>query len=126
VITFIQVVEHLLNPLEILEIVQYHLKPGGIIMIEVPSRFAPHFLAYKATGIKWFVKPPDGVIDCHVSYFSPRSMRHLTQLAGFSEQSLVTGRWKAKYRGLLRYVAVFTDPIMNALGIGGILYTGWK
>jgi SAM-dependent methyltransferase len=126
VITFIQVVEHLLDPLDVLKTAHYHLKPGGIIVVEVPSRLAPHFLAYQFTGVKWFVRPWDGVIRVHVSYFSPRSMRHLTRLAGFSEQSLVTGRWRAKYQGMLRHIAVITDPVMNAIGVGGILYIGWK
>jgi len=126
VITFIQVIEHLQNPVEILKIAYYNLKPGGVLIIEVPSRLSPHFLAYRATRIKWFVKPPDGIIDCHVSYFSPKTMRRLCELAGFSEQQLITGRWKVKYRGFLKNIAAITDPIMNLFGVGGILYIGKK
>ncbi len=126
VISFIQVVEHLVNPAELLEVAKYHLKPGGLIVIEVPSILSPHFLAWRFTGIKYFVKPPDGIIDCHVNYFTPKTMRALTQKVGFSEYKLVTGRWKVKYSGILRAMAYVLDPIFDIFGIGGILYIGRK
>jgi len=124
VISFIQVVEHIPYPLPVLEAVKHHLKPGGLLVIEVPSIHAPHFLAYRMTGIKAFVAPPTGVIESHVGYHSPNTMRRLTGSAGFTELSLVTGRWKYKYSGLLRTLAYILDPLFEATEIGGILYIG--
>lgn len=126
VITFIQVVEHLLNPQEILKVAKHHLRPGGLLVIEVPSIWSPHFLAYWLTSIKTFVRPPTGVINCHVGYYSPHTLRLLVNTIGFKEQALITGRWQVKYSGLLRLVAIVLDPILNFLRIGGILYFAKK
>ncbi len=126
VITFIQVIEHLSDSVAILKIAKKHLKPGGLLVIEVPSIYAPHFLAYKLTGIKYFVKPPTGIIDCHLGYYSPRSLSFLTKQLGFKTVSLTTGRWRVKYSGLLKVLAIIFDPIMNFFKVGGILYMGRK
>lgn len=125
-ITFIQVLEHVANPAEILRTAWYHLRPGGYVIVEVPSVHSPHFLAYRLTHLKQFVRPPTGVIQCHISYFSPKTLRQLARTAGFSAEELVTGRWKVKYRGLIKLIATITDPIFNALRIGGIFYIGRK
>jgi SAM-dependent methyltransferase len=123
-ITMIQVLEHIPAPMEALEMARYHLRPDGILVIEVPSIHSPHFLAYRWTGIKKFVKPPIGVVYCHFGYFTPRSLLTLTAKCGFETRSLVTGRWQYKYAGRLRPLGKVLDPLLNALGIGGILYMG--
>lgn len=124
VISFIQVVEHLPDPISVLGIVRQHLAPNGLLVIEVPSIHAPHFLAYSLTGMKKFVDNPHGIIDCHIGYYTPRTMRQLTDTAGFTEQQLVTGRWKYKYHGALKAMAHVLDPLFQVSGIGGILYIG--
>ncbi len=67
-----------------------------------------------------------GVIRSHVNYFSPKTLSALAERAGFQEKEVVTDRWKYKYSGLLKMIASFTDPLMNATGIGGLLYIGIK
>lgn len=124
VISFIQVVEHLPDPVATLRTAHDHLKPGGVVCVEVPSQTAPHFLLYRLTRIGWFVAEPRGVIPQHISYFSPRSMRAATSRAGFDQASLTTGRWAAKYRGWKHSVGSVVDPIADRLGVGGILYLG--
>jgi SAM-dependent methyltransferase len=126
VITFIQVVEHLSDPIKILKIAHDHLRPGGLIVLEIPSISAPHFLAYRLTGIKRFVNPPAGIIDCHFGYYSPKTIQILTQKSGFETVSSVTGRWHFKYHGLLGMAGQVLDPFFNLMRIGGILYIGKK
>ena len=126
VITFIQVIEHLVDPFCILNIAKYHLRPGGLLVIEVPSIHSPHFLAYRFTHIKKFVKPPHGIIYSHVGYYSPRSLTYLTNRCEFEQLLLVTGRWRVKYSGVLRAISLVTDALMDAFRIGGILYLGKK
>lgn len=121
VITFLQVLEHMPAPIAALEAAHYHLRPEGILVIEVPSIHSPHFLAYQWTGIKRFVKPPYGVIYPHCGYYSPRSLTTLTDRCGFTKLCLVTGRWQYKYSGFLRQVGRAIDPLLNMSGIGGIL-----
>jgi SAM-dependent methyltransferase len=126
VITLIQVLEHIPNPIDALETAYYHLRPNGILVIEVPSIRSPHFLAYRLTGIKEFVKPPRGVVYCHFGYFAPKSLTTLTAKCGFKEISVVTGRWQYKYPGYLKPLGKVLDPLLNAVRVGGILYMGAK
>lgn len=121
IITFIQVLEHMPTPVAALEMARYHLRPEGILVIEVPSVRSPHFLAYRWTGIRRFVRPPYGVIYSHCGYYSPRSLTTLTDRCGFTRLSLVTGRWQYKYSGFLGQVGKVIDPLLNMSGIGGIL-----
>jgi SAM-dependent methyltransferase len=124
VISFIQVLEHLAKPREALATARTHLRPGGIVCIEVPSRFAPHFLLYRLTRIKRIVATRRGVIDAHVGYHHPGSVRRMAAEEGFEEICLTTGRWWAKYLGWKGQVGKAMDPLLNRARIGGILYLG--
>jgi len=126
IITMIQVVEHIPAPAEALKAAKHHLKPDGILVVEVPSLHSPHFLAYRWTGIKTFVKPPDGVIRCHVGYYTPDTLRLLAKTCGFTTVSLVTGRWQYKYSGLLKQIGRVIDPLLATLEIGGVLFIGTR
>ncbi|MCL5102484.1 MAG: class I SAM-dependent methyltransferase [Armatimonadetes bacterium] len=126
VVTLLQVIEHIPVPKTALDTAYYHLRPGGLLVVECPSIRSPHFLAYRATGLKWFVKPPDGVIHCHSGYYSPATLEKLAIECGFQTRAMVTGRWKCKYRGALKLIGAMLDPFFNASRIGGILYFGAK
>ncbi len=124
IITFIQVLEHLPNPGEALGAAREHLRPGGLLVIEVPSIRSPHWVAWRVTRCGRVLENRFGVFPEHVGYYSPKSLTELTRRAGFRRISLVTGRWRFKYGGLLRTVAYALDPLLNRLGVGGILYMG--
>ncbi len=126
VISLIQVLEHIPTPVKVLEAVKYHLRPNGLLIIEIPSIRAPHFLAYRVTKVKKFVKPPTGVIYTHFGYYNPKSLSALTQQCGYKTEELITGRWQYKYTGYLRIIGRLLDPLLNGLKIGGILYFGRK
>lgn len=126
IVTFIQTLEHLPNPLFALETAKYHLRLGGILVIEVPSIWAPHFILYRLTGIKKFVAPPHGVLYSHIGYYSPPSLRYLTNRLGFTQLDFITGRWCVKYSGILSILAKVTDPLLSVSKIGGILWIGRK
>jgi len=126
IITMIQVLEHIPDPVYILKNVYNTLKDNGLIVIEIPSITAPHFLLYRLTGIKRFVNNPYGVIKNHVGYYSPKRFLSLMKQIGFKKLELTTGRWQVKYKGTIKYSAKFIDPVLNILRIGGILYIGTK
>lgn len=126
IITLIQVLEHVPEPVETLEAAHYHLRKNGLLLVEVPSIHSPHFLAYRWTGVKKFVKPPNGVIRSHIGYYHPKSLTTLTQKCGFETADLVTGRWQYKYSGFLGGLGKGLDPLLNAVQVGGILYLGSK
>lgn len=123
IITFIQVLEHVTTPIDILETAKYHLRPNGILVIEVPSIRSPHFLLYEWTGIKKFAAPKwgKGVIYNHFAYYSPSSLRTLIEKCGFNCSLISTGRWAYKYSGILGRVGRMIDPLLNKLEVGGIL-----
>ena len=126
VITLIQVLEHLTDPTEILKIAHYHLKEHGIIIIEIPSIQSPNFLAYRLTKLKFFVRPPHGVIKSHYGYYNPSTLLKLTTKCDYHTVELITGRWKYKKSKLQKLFGSFIDPLLGALKIGGILYIGTK
>lgn len=126
VITMIQVLEHMPAPRASLAAAWRHLRPGGLMIIEVPSITAPGFLAYRLTGIKRFVAPPGGVIPSHLGYYSPRTLSHLLALGGFDRRSLWTGRWRCRYTGFKQRLGWLLDPILQITGIGGLLCIGEK
>ena len=124
VVTLIQVLEHVPWPREVLATARYHLRRGGLLVVEVPSIRSPHYLAWRLTGIRWFVRPPNGIVSCHIGYYTPRTLERLAREAGFRKLSLVTGRWRCKYTGLLRAAGYVLDPLLNAFRVGGICYLG--
>ena len=124
IVTFIQVLEHFPAPAEALDAAREHLRPGGLLVIEVPSIRSPHWIAWRATRCARLLENRFGVFPEHVGYYSPKSLTELTRRAGFRKISLITGRWRFKYTGLLRTVAYPIDPLLNRLRIGGILYMG--
>lgn len=105
---------------------RYHLKRGGVLAIEVPSIWAPDFLAYLMTRIKWFVKPPSGMILSHVGYYTPKTLVALIDKCGFTKVCTITGRWRIKYSGLLGLVGATLEPALNAFRMGGILHLSRK
>jgi SAM-dependent methyltransferase len=124
-VSLIQVLEHAPEPQTVLRTVREHLRPGGLVAIEVPSLNAPHFLAYRATGIPWFVKHPRGVLYSHCGYYSPRTVRRLVERCGFDVCDLVVGRWGVR-TGVQARIGRVIDPALNRLGIGGILLLARK
>ena len=81
VVTLMNVLEHLSDPVAVMkEIRRVVLKPGGILMIEVPNEFN----AFQVCGQKvhklseWWVAPP-----AHLNYFSNDSLCRLLAGTGF-------------------------------------------
>ena len=124
IISLIQVLEHISTPINVLKTVSYHLRSNGILVIEIPSISAPHFLAYRLTKIKKFVKPPNGVIYSHFGYYNPKSLLELTQKCSFKKKEFITGRWQYKYSGYLKIIGLMIDPLLDFTKVGGILYIG--
>src|SRR5256885_3188649 len=75
-VTLFHVMEHVSNPREVLSEVSRILKPGGIVIIQVPNIDSWQF---KAFGAKWYgLDIPRHVID-----YSQAAMRRLLKDCGF-------------------------------------------
>lgn len=74
------VLEHLPNPIETLQLCHNNLNPGGIICVSVPNDFSPfQKIAVDQLGVKdWWIVP-----DHHLNYFNPQSLATVIEKAGF-------------------------------------------
>jgi len=81
------VLEHVVNPFQILLDLRKHLAPGGRLIVEVPNDFNPLQLAIwrKDSGVPWWVSSPD-----HLNYFDVFSLEHLLERCGFSVRNSAT------------------------------------
>ncbi len=81
VVTLLNVLEHLADPVGALtEIRECVIRPGGVLVIDVPNEFNPFQLAARDThALKdWWVAPP-----AHLNYFDPDTLGRLLQGTGF-------------------------------------------
>lgn len=120
-ITFIQVMEHVEDPLETLSIAYSHLKPGGLLVVDVPGFNNPRILTYRLTGQKRLVQ--GDFIVSHNHYFTRKTLSLLVEKAGFTLLQALTGRYAVKFgtqRPVLRPLLWTADQVANVMGIGGI------
>ena len=81
------VLEHMLDPLNILEITRALLARDGILVIEVPndfSLFQKYLLDKEKISSEFWVVSPD-----HINYFNRHGLRKLVESAGFQELTVV-------------------------------------
>jgi len=86
VVLLLNVLEHLRHPAKaLLAIRERLLKPGGMLVIDVPNEFNDfQTVADEHYGLgQWWVCPP-----AHINYFSPTSLRSLLEATGFDTVSL--------------------------------------
>jgi 2-polyprenyl-3-methyl-5-hydroxy-6-metoxy-1,4-benzoquinol methylase len=81
VVTLTNMLEHVPDPIEILQQAHDILDPGGLICVGVPNDFSPFQIAGKqAVGAgDWWVAPPH-----HLNYFDFESLSALLERLGFS------------------------------------------
>jgi SAM-dependent methyltransferase len=95
VIVLFDVIEHLPDPRETLDLCRQHLNPGGIIVITTGDFASP---VAKLTGVKWrLMTPPQ-----HLWFFTPESVRRLSTSLGLSMAS-VDHPWKTVPASLIAF-----------------------
>ena len=117
IITLIQVLEHLDNPVQKLETLRRYLKPDGTIVINVPSYNNPRILLYRYFGFKSVVKKD--FIKQHLYYYTPKTLSNVLNKSGFEVYRIECGRYNTKFGPNL--IFKFIDKICNSFGIGGIM-----
>jgi SAM-dependent methyltransferase len=111
VITLFHVLEHLLDPVRVLRGIHRVLRPGGIVLIEVPN-WGSHLRRLR--GLKW-----QYVLDHHVNHFDQNSLAFTLRSAGFRLASVEYRRTFA-----INEVSPWKEPLKQLLchlGFGEIL-----
>ena len=75
------VLEHVINPIEIINIISKLLTKDGILVIRVPNDFSKlqnHLMEKKYINEQFWVAPPD-----HLSYFTLDSLKKLSDFCGY-------------------------------------------
>jgi 2-polyprenyl-3-methyl-5-hydroxy-6-metoxy-1,4-benzoquinol methylase len=83
VVTLYHVIEHLLQPNDLIQKVYKVLKPGGIFFLETPNIAG---FGARLKGKEWSqIKPPE-----HIIYFKSTSLKFCLQLANFTTNFIFT------------------------------------
>jgi SAM-dependent methyltransferase len=109
VIVLLDVIEHLPQPRETLDLCGRHLNPGGLVVISTGD-FAS--MVARLSGPKWrLMTPPQ-----HLWYFTPESMRRMSAGLGLSVERL-DHPWKTVPASLILF------QLRRMFGIGGLPVT---
>ena len=82
-VTMIAILEHLDNPLSILQEAKRVLKPGGVIIITVPTKASKPVLEFMAFYLHIIDEP---AIRGHKRYYSKKDLGVLLETAGFKKE----------------------------------------
>lgn len=94
VITLFEVIEHLLEPEELLKEILRILKPGGVVLIGTGNADS-WTVGFMGADWEYFdIRSHGG----HISFFNPKSMRILTQRCGFEVDNIATKRVNIRER----------------------------
>lgn len=88
VVMLMNVLEHLSDPIMVINDIQQNvLKDGGLLIVEVPNEFNAFQMAGKELhGLsEWWVAPP-----AHLNYFSPSTLKRLLNASGFTVSHLAS------------------------------------
>ena len=91
VVMCVSVLEHLTDPLDALVEFRRVTRPGGVVLLNVPSWWGKRMLELSA--FRLHLSPPDSVDD-HKWYFDPRDLWPLLVRAGFRPRDIRCFRHK--------------------------------
>ncbi len=115
VITMFHVLEHIPEPKNVIRLVDAALRPGGVIVIEVPD-VGGGFARLK--GLNW-----DYFIDHHVNYFDAKSLTKLLGLVGYRLKLLERTYHFSFPQGNM--IKDFIKGSLARLGMNSIIRTVW-
>lgn len=110
IVTLVETIEHVPDPVSVLRRAGTLLAPGGVLWITTPNLCS---LGRRILGSRWPAFAP-----AHISYFTPRSLRHAASAAGFCSSQIKSRTLSAAaLRALLRR----DHPAQVAAGAPGSL-----
>lgn len=121
VIMFADVLEHVSDPVSLLELASKHLAAGGVILASIPN--VAHWTVRVRLALGNFDYQPLGIMDAtHLRWFTTRTVRRVFAAAGLrvTDHDWTSGSWMPEYSvlrfserlrrlGLRRLVRAFPD-----------------
>jgi 2-polyprenyl-3-methyl-5-hydroxy-6-metoxy-1,4-benzoquinol methylase len=106
-VTMFDVLEHLRDPVGSLVIARRLLRSGGVLVIVTPNTAS---LTRRLMSTAWLHYKLE-----HLSYWNPRTMRHVAEMTGYSVHSLTSAK-KALTLGYARtHLLAYPVPILTVL-----------
>jgi len=88
VVTAMNTLEHVNDPLALLGHIKRMLQPDGILVVDVPNNF---ILSHRCALVgRW---PPLDIGE-HINHFTPKTLDRLMKTGGFTPQRRLPGRWR--------------------------------
>ncbi|HWL93678.1 MAG TPA: class I SAM-dependent methyltransferase [Phycisphaerae bacterium] len=103
VITIVDVIEHVSNPLQLLRAVREHLTPRGISIIVTPDISS---IAARCLGRRWW-----HFRLAHVGYFNDKSIKQAFREAGLAVVARKRAKWYFKTGYLAERLGVYFPPL---------------
>ncbi len=86
IISVLEVLEHIEDPLRFLSTIKKYLKPGGVVYIEVPNHDDSLLSVFDCKGYRdFYYREP------HIFYYNPRTLMTMMHQAGFEGKILPSG-----------------------------------
>lgn len=114
VVISLDVLEHVLSPIKMVESCREMLKPGGLLMLQTPNTRS---LRNRIRGAKWDMLDPDQ----HLNLFSPDALRVLLTTVGFEILEMTTASGTGMEKGAASWVAQVKEGLLGVLNLGNAL-----
>jgi SAM-dependent methyltransferase len=110
----LDVLEHVLSPLTMVENCRELLEPGGLLLLQTPNTRS--FRA-RTQGAKWDMLDPAQ----HLNLFSPDALRVLLTTVGFDILEMTTASGSGREKGAAAWWAGFKESMLGVLYLGNAL-----
>lgn len=110
----LDVLEHVMSPLVMVECCRELLLPGGLLMMQTPNTRS---LRSRTRGKKWDMLEPDQ----HLNLFSSDALRVLLTTVGFEILEMTTASGSGRETGAAGWVAQVKESLLGLLYLGNAL-----
>lgn len=110
----LDVLEHVLSPMTMVENCRDLLRPGGLLLLQTPNTRS---LRARLQGKKWEMLDADQ----HLNLFSPDALRVLLTTVGFDILEMTTASGSGGETGFARVVAGVKESLLGLLYLGSAL-----